>query len=35
MIPTEPKLAELRETFTAMVAAEQGEYDGWVSKVVK
>jgi hypothetical protein len=35
MIPTESKLAELRETFSAMVLAEQGEYDGWVSTVVK
>jgi hypothetical protein len=35
MIPTEAKLTELRKLFNEIVAAEQGEYDGWGVPLVK
>jgi hypothetical protein len=35
MIPTESTLAEIRAQFTALAAAEKGEYDGWGTPIVK
>lgn len=35
MVPYEPELARLRREFTALVASERGEYDGWGTEVIK
>jgi len=35
MIPVERELVQLRKTFVALAAAEQGTYDGWGTEVVK
>jgi hypothetical protein len=35
MIPTETALVNIRNQFDAMALAEQGEYDGWGTSVVK
>ena len=35
MLPNQADLVLLREQFTALAAAEKGEYDGWGTPVVK
>ena len=35
MVPKQADLALIREQFTALAAAEKGEYDGWGSAVVQ
>jgi regulator of RNase E activity RraB len=35
LVPTEASLAAVRKQFTALAAAESGDYDGWGTPVVK